>query len=152
MGKERPSELVSNRRALHDYEILETYEAGIILLGTEIKSLRNHGGHLQEGYVRIEGDEVWLVGASIAPYKYGNIQNHEEKRDRKLLMHRREIQKLKEWVQHKGQTLIPLALYLKEGRVKVRVGRARGKKQYDKRAALREKEEKRQADRMRRSR
>jgi SsrA-binding protein len=141
------SELVSNRRALHDYEILETFEAGIALLGTEIKSLRDHGGGLQDAYVLVSDGEVWLKGASIAPYRFGNIFNHEEKRDRKLLLHKREILKLKSLSAEKGLTLIPLSLYLKQGRVKVKIASARGKKAYDKRAALKEREHKRAIDR-----
>ncbi len=140
-------ELVSNRRAFHDYEILEKYEAGIVLVGTEIKSLRDNGGNLAEGYVKIIGGEIWLIGASIAPYRYGNVHNHEERRDRKLLMHKREIENLKESVQQKGLTLVPLALYLKEGRVKIQIGRARGKKHHDKRQAIVEREKKREMDR-----
>lgn len=122
------NELVRNRRAFHDYEIIETYEAGIALLGTEIKSLRAHGGNLAEAYVKVIQEELWLIGASIAPYRFGNIHNHEERRDRKLLMHKREIARLKEIVQQKGLTLIPLALYLKNGRVKISIGYGRGKK------------------------
>jgi SsrA-binding protein len=104
------NELTTNRRAFHDYEILESYEAGMVLTGTEIKSLRNHGGSLQEAYVKVIGGEIWLINASIAPYKHGTIYNHEERRDRKLLMQRREILKLKSWTQEKGLTLVPLAL------------------------------------------
>lgn len=140
-------ELVQNRRAFHDYEILEKYEAGIVLLGTEIKSLRSHGGNLAEAYVRVIDNELWLIGASIAPYRFGSIHNHEERRDRKLLMHKREIQRLKEIVQQKGLTLIPLALYLKNGRVKIAIGYGRGKKKEDKRHALIEREKKREMDR-----
>ncbi|MCH9626408.1 MAG: SsrA-binding protein [Chlamydiales bacterium] len=140
-------ELVSNRRAFHDYEILETYEAGIVLLGTEIKSLRDNGGNLVEGYVKIIKSEIWLVGASIAPYRYGNVHNHDERRDRKLLMHKKEIEKLKATVQQKGLTLVPLSLYLKNGRVKIQIGRARGKKHHDKRHAIAEREKKREMDR-----
>lgn len=138
------SELVSNRRATHDYEILETFEAGIVLQGTEIKSIRNHGATLQESYVRVIKNEVWLIGCNIAPYRFGNIHNHEERRDRKLLMHHREIKKLKIATSEKGLTLIPLALYLKNGRVKIRVGLAKGKKSVDKRHDLKEKDVKRQ--------
>lgn len=141
------SELVSNRRAYHDYEILETYEAGVMLMGTEVKSLRDHGGSLQEAYVRIIGNELFLVGASIAPYKFGVAFGHEEKRSRKLLMHKREIARLKGWVKEKGQTLVPLALYLKQGRIKLRLGRAKGKKKFDKRQVLKAKTEKRRIDR-----
>ncbi len=146
--KKKESELVSNRRALHDYEILETYEAGIVLLGTEIKSLRNHGGSLQEAYVLIsdKGDAI-LKNASIAPYKFGSLFNHEERRERKLLLHKREIAKLKSLSMEKGLTLIPLSMYLKEGFVKVKLAVAKGKRNYDKRAALKEREHKRDIDR-----
>lgn len=136
-------ELVSNRRARHDYEILETFEAGIALKGTEIKSLRDHGGSLQEAYVRVLQQEVWLVGCNIAPYRFGNIHNHEERRDRKLLLHKREIEKLKRATQEKGLTIVPLALYLKSGRVKISIGLARGKKSIDKRHSIKERDEKR---------
>jgi len=147
MAKKPESELVSNRRALHDYEVLDTFEAGIILLGTEVKSLRTHGGSLQDAYVLVSGDNVILKSASIAPYRFGNLFNHEEKRDRRLLLHKREIAKLKTLSQEKGLTLIPLAMYLKGGFVKVKIATARGKKSYDKRAALKEKEHKRSIDR-----
>lgn len=140
----KPSQdLVSNRRATHDYEILETFEAGLVLQGTEIKSIRAHGATLQEAYVKALKGEIWLIGASIAPYRFGNVHNHEEKRDRKLLLHKREIQRLKTAVQEKGLTLIPLALYLKEGRVKIRIAIAKGKKTFDKRADIKERDEKR---------
>ena len=124
---EKPSELASNRRASHDYEILETLESGIVLLGTEIKSIRDHGASLQESYVKVIRNEVWLVGAHIAHYKFGNTQNHEERRDRKLLLHKREIQQLKTATQEKGLTIIPLSLYLKKGKVKLRIGLCKGK-------------------------
>lgn len=140
------TDLVSNRRASHDFEILETFEAGIVLLGTEIKSLRDNGGSLQEAYVKVISQEIWLVGASIAPYRYGNIYNHEERRERKLLMHKREISRLKASVQEKGLTLIPLGLYLKNGRVKVKIAIAKGKKNVDKRASIKERDEKRYMD------
>ena len=139
---ERSADLVSNRRASHDYEILETFEAGIALLGTEIKVVREHGATLQEAHVRVMEGEVWLIGCNIAPYKYGNIHNHEEKRHRKLLMHKREIRKLKVATQEKGLTIIPLSLYLKNGRVKVKIAIAKGKKTTDKRADLKEKDQK----------
>lgn len=139
----KSSELVANRKATHHYELLETFEAGIALQGTEIKSLRNHGGSLQESYIKVIDNELWLVGCSIAPYRFGNIHNHEERRDRKLLMHKREIERLRNAVQEKGLTLIPLAFYLKEGRVKVRLAIAKGKKSFDKREAIKERDEKR---------
>ena len=138
------SDLVSNRRAGHDFEILDTFEAGIMLLGSEIKSLRNHGGSLQDAYVDPRGDALWLINASIAPYGFSNIFNHEEKRPRKLLMHKREIAKLRKTVAEKGLALIPLAIYLnKKGIAKVKIATAKGKKAYDKRAALKEREHKR---------
>lgn len=145
--KNNESELVSNRRAFHDYEVLETFEAGIILLGTEIKSLRNHGGSLQDSYILVSDTKVILKGASISPYRFGNIHNHEEKRDRQLLLHKREILKLKTLSQEKGLTLIPIAMYLKNGLVKVKIASAKGKKNYDKRAALKEREHKKMIDR-----
>ncbi|MCK4935060.1 MAG: SsrA-binding protein SmpB [Simkaniaceae bacterium] len=147
MVKKNPGELVSNRRAFHDYEILETLEAGIALQGTEIKSLRDHGGALQEAYVVIKSHEAFLIGSSIAPYKFGNIHNHEEKRSRKLLLHKKEIDKLQKQSEQKGLTLIPLALYLKKGFVKVKIGIARGKKSHDKRSTIKERESKRDIER-----
>lgn len=140
---EKPSELVRNRRATHDYEILETFEAGIVLQGTEIKSIRNHGATLQEAYIKVLKSELWLIGCQIAPYRFGNIHNHEEKRDRKLLMHKREITRFKVATQEKGLSIVPLALYLKNGRVKVRLALAKGKKTFDKREAIKERDEKR---------
>lgn len=148
MSKKRSdSELVSNRKAFHDYEILETFEAGIKLVGTEVKSLRNHGGSLQDAYIIVIDGDVWLKNASIAPYTHGGVFNHEERRDRKLLLHKREILTLKSTFQERGIALIPLALYLKKGIVKVKIASARGKKDYDKRAALKTKEHKKAIDR-----
>lgn len=141
------NELVSNRKAGHDYEILETYEAGIILLGTEIKSLRNHGGSLQDSYVDVRGHDFLLMNCSIAPYSFGNLFNHEEKRPRKLLMHKRELEKLRSTVIQKGLTLIPLSIYLKKGIAKVKIAIAKGKKSYDKRSSLKEREHRRSMER-----
>ena len=145
---EKSNDLVSNRRATFNYEILETLEAGISLEGTEIKSLRNNGGALQDSYVKIIDSEAWLVGCSIAPYKFGNIYNHQERRDRKLLLHKREIEKIDLSLSQKGLAVIPLGLYLKNGRVKVRLGIAKGKKSHDKRLAIQERDEKRNISRM----
>lgn len=151
--KNSDAELVSNRRALHDYEVLDTYEAGIILTGTEIKSLRGHGGSLQDAYVLVsEAGDVILKNASIAPYRFGTTFGHAERRERKLLLHKREIAKLKSLSEEKGLTLIPLSMYLKNGYVKVKVAVARGKRSYDKRAALKEKEHKKAIDRALRER
>ncbi len=148
MSKSAPhSELVSNRKAGHDYEILETFEAGIILLGSEIKSLRNHGGSLQDAWVDVRGPRITLVNSSIAPYSHGGVFNHEEKRPRQLLLHKREIETLRRLVQEKGLAIIPLSIYLKKGIAKIRIATAKGKKAYDKRAALKEKEDKRSVQR-----
>lgn len=141
--KHSSEDLVSNRRATYDYEILETFEAGIVLQGTEIKSIRHHGASLQEAYIKVLSRELWLVGCTITGYQFGNIHNHEEKRERKLLMHKREIERLRKATQEKGLTLIPLALYLKKGIVKVRLAIAKGKKNIDKRADLKEKDDRR---------
>jgi SsrA-binding protein len=140
-------DLVSNRKAHHNYEILETLESGIVLLGTEIKSLRDHGGNLQEAYVVFHRGEAYLKNSSISPYKFGNIYNHEERRERKLLLHKRELLRLKSIIDEKGLTIIPLGMYLKHGLVKVRLGVAKGKKAYDKRAALKARQDKREMDR-----
>ncbi|MEN9343289.1 MAG: SsrA-binding protein [Chlamydiota bacterium] len=142
--KSKDAELVSNRKAFHDYTVVDTYEAGIVLVGTEVKSLRQHGGSLQDAYVLVSDDlKVVLKNAHIAVYAFGNLFNHEEKRDRELLLHKREILKLKSAAAEKGLTLIPLAMYLKNGFVKVKVGVCKGKKSYDKRAALKERDIKR---------
>ncbi len=147
MTSKGKKELVRNRTARHSYEILETFEAGLVLLGTEVKSLRENGGNLQESYVKVKGDELWLVGAHIAPYRHGNLQNHEERRDRKLLLHRREITQLKAAVQEKGLALIPLSLYLTQGRIKLLLGKGKGLKAYDKREKLKLRDQKRAVDR-----
>ena len=146
--KSSDSELVSNRKAFHNYEVLDTYEAGIMLTGTEIKSLRDSGGSLQDAFifVALNGDVI-LKNASIAPYRFGTLYNHEERRERKLLLHKREIAKLKTVSQEKGLTLIPLSIFLKKGIAKVKVAIARGKNTYDKRASLKEKEHKRDMNR-----
>jgi len=147
VAKKNANELVSNRRAFHDYEILDTYEAGIVLQGTEIKSLRNHGGGLSESYVTVKKNELWLIGSFIAHYSHGNIHNHVERRDRKLLMHKQEIYRLKKQIQEKGLTIVALSMYLKKGRVKIKIGCAKGKKGYDKREHLKEKSQKKEIDR-----
>lgn len=136
-------DLVSNRKAGFNYEILETFEAGIVLKGTEIKSLRDNGGNLQDSWITIRNSEAWLIGCSIAPYRFGNIYNHEERRERKLLLHKRELVELHSAQQEKGYTLIPLSLYLKNGRVKVKIAIGKGKKTFDKRQAIQDREEKR---------
>lgn len=143
-SKDKSPELVRNRKASYDYEILETFEAGIALLGSEIKSLRDHGGALQDSYVDVRQKDISLINASIAPYSHSGVFNHHEKRPRKLLLHKREIQKLRRSTQEKGLSVIPLSIYLsKKGYAKVKIAIARGRKTYDKRAALKEKEHKR---------
>lgn len=147
MSKAKEGELSSNRRAFHDYEILETLEAGIVLQGTEVKSLKDHGGNLQDSYILVSQGKVILKNASIATYRFGNLHNHEEKQERLLLLHKREIEHLKSTSQIQGLTLIPLAFYLKKGRIKVKIAIAKGKRLHDKRAHLKEKEHQRQIDR-----
>ncbi len=129
-----------NRKAYHDYAIQERYEAGIVLLGSEIKSIREGRVSLREAFVIIRGGEAWLVNAHIAPYGLAGYAQHEARRERKLLLHRRQIHELSQGVQAKGFTIVPLRLYLRDNRAKVEIALARGKKQYDKRAALAERE------------
>lgn len=135
--------LVSNRRARREYFIEDKYEGGLVLTGSEIKSLRAGRANLQDSYVTIRDGEAWLVNSHIAPYKQASDQNHEPKRDRKLLLHRREIDRLAGKVHAKGYTIIPLRLYLRDNRAKAEIALAKGKKLYDKRADL----AKRQAER-----
>lgn len=141
-------ELVSNRKAFHNYEILDTFEAGVILLGTEIKSLRANQGSLSEAYILVSDGEAILKNSSIPPYKFGSVYNHEEKRSRKLLLHKMELKKLKIASNEKGLTIIPLSLYLKDGLAKIKIAIARGKHEYDKRQALKEKSAKRSIERI----
>jgi SsrA-binding protein len=125
--------ITMNRKARHDYEILETMEAGMVLKGTEVKSLRFGKVNLKDSYAAIQNGELILIGMHISPYEYGNINNHDPERERKLLMHQREIRRLFGKVQIQGMTLVPLKLYFKRGRVKVELGLARGKQQHDRR-------------------
>lgn len=137
------NELCSNKKAYFNYEIIDTFEAGIKLLGTEVKSLRDHGGNLLDSYILLQdGYRVILKNASIAPYKMGNVHNHEEKRERLLLLHKKEIRQLKSKVTEKGFSLVPLAMYFKDGKIKLKFGLARGKKLHDKRQSEKEKEHK----------
>ncbi len=147
MAKAKNNDLVSNRKAFHNYEVLDTLEAGIVLQGTEIKSLRDHGGNLQDAFIIIDNNEAFLKNASIAPYKFGNTFNHTEKRTRKLLLHKKEISKFKKALEQKGLTIIPLSMYLKKGYVKVKIATARGKKKYDKREAVKKREQSRSIER-----
>ncbi|HEV8191905.1 MAG TPA: SsrA-binding protein SmpB [Ktedonobacterales bacterium] len=133
---EQSAPVTVNRQAYHDYFIDETYEAGIALTGTEVKSIRAGRVNLRGAFARIKDDEVWLEGAHIAEYEQGTYMNHIPTRPRKLLLHRREIDRLLTSVQAKGLTLVPLKLYFKNNRAKVELGLARGKKLYDKRQAI----------------
>lgn len=137
-------EIISNRKAFHHYEVLETLDAGIVLTGTEIKSLRDHGGNLGDAYVTISKGEAWLLQSSIAPYRFGNINNHEERRKRKLLLHKYEIHKLDARISQKGLTVVPLSFFFSKGFVKVRIGCCRGKKAHDKRQSIIEREKNRE--------
>lgn len=137
-----------NRKARFNYEILEKYEAGLALTGSEVKSLRAGQGNLSDSYATASKNEIWLVGAHIAKYPAANLFNHEEKRDRKLLLHRREIDKLVGKIREKGLTLVPLALYFKEGKVKVSLGLGRGKKAHDKRETKKRRESEREMRRI----
>ena len=139
--------VAKNRKARHEYFLLDTLEAGIVLQGSEIKSIRAGQVSIQEAYVRVDGEEAWLVDAHIAPYKQASIFGHEPRRDRKLLLHKREIGKLFDEVRKKGLTIIPTMIYLKAGRAKVEIALARGKRQYDKRQALAERDAKRTIER-----
>jgi len=136
-----------NRKAGHDYHILRTLEAGLSLLGTEIKSMREGRASIREAYVRPDGGEMWLVGAHVAHYAPAGSTNHEPTRRRRLLLHKREIAELARAVEAEGVTLVPLRLYLRDGRAKLEIALARGKKRYDKRAAVAKREAERQIQR-----
>jgi SsrA-binding protein len=143
-------DLVRNRKAFHDYQVMETWEAGIQLLGSEVKSLRASRGSLQDAYVDTEGGELWLKQANITPYDHGGYVNHEALRPRKLLLHAEEIHKIVSKVERKGYTVIPIAIYLNvRGFIKVKIALAEGRKLGDKREALKEREAKREMDRVR---
>ena len=136
-----------NRRASHDYHLLELFEAGLVLTGTEIKSVRDNKVSLQRSYVQPRGDELWLMEANIAPYEHGNRENHEPTRPRKLLLHRREINNILDALQTKGMTMVPTKVYLKDGWAKIEVALAKGKKLYDKRADIAKRDAERQVER-----
>ena len=132
--------ITTNRKARHDYHIVQTFEAGIMLVGTEVKALRQNKASLTDSYAKIVNNEVWLLNANINVYDHGNINNHEPLRTRKLLLNSREIRKLKSYTEQKGYTLIALRLYFKNGKVKVELGVAKGKKEYDKRETIAKKD------------
>jgi SsrA-binding protein len=144
--------VVSNRKARHDYFILDSLEAGLVLRGTEVKSLRAGNANLQDSYAQIKNGEVWLLGMHISPYERGSYMNHDPRRIRKLLLGKREIRKLLSRVQEKGLNLIPLGIYFKGPYAKVELGIAQGKKSYDKREAIKQRDAKRDiAQRLKRS-
>lgn len=139
--------VATNRKAYHDYFIEETFEAGISLLGTEVKSLRGGRANLKDSYVIIKDGEAFLLNCHISPYSHGNIQNHDPLRTRKLLLHKKEISKLWGNISQKGLTIIPLKIYFKKGKAKVEIGLAKGKRQYEKRESIKEKEANREIER-----
>jgi SsrA-binding protein len=132
--------VTTNRRAFHEYFVVETVETGIVLSGTEIKSIREGKISISEAYARIADGELWLIGSRISPYSHGSYTNHDPDRPRKLLAHRAEIEELRESVERRGMTIVPLRVVLKQGKAKVELGVARGKKLYDKRASEAERE------------
>ena len=138
--------IASNRKAFHDYFVLQKMEAGIALTGTEVKSLREAKVNLKDSYVDVNRGEAWLVGAHISPYTHGNRENHDPERKRKLLLHRREIDKLQGQIVEKGLTIVPLRLYFKSGRVKAEIAVVRGKKLFDKRESEKRRELDREAE------
>ena len=148
MAKETGRKMIAqNKKARHDYHILDTYEAGLVLTGTEVKSLRLGRASLVDGFAQLDGGEAWLHNVHIPEYTQGTWTNHTARRKRKLLLHREEIDKLDRKTQETGHTVVPLALYFKDGRAKVEIALAKGKKEYDKRQTLREKQDRRETDR-----
>jgi SsrA-binding protein len=148
-GDEKPRKVISdNRRARHEYEILETFEAGIELSGTEVKSLRQGKANLQDSFARVEENELWLYNCHISPYDHGNRFNHDPIRKRRLLMHHKQILKIKSRMQEKGLTLIPLKLFFKGNWAKLDLALSRGKQLYDKRDSIKQRDSQRQLDRL----
>ena len=146
MAKESMKLVANNKKAYHDYFVDEKYEAGLVLHGTEVKSLRMGKCSIKEAFIRIENGEVWVYGMHISPYEMGNIFNKDPLRPKKLLMHRAEINKLLGKIKEKGFTLVPLQVYFKEGRAKIEIGLCRGKKLYDKRQDIAKKDQRREAE------
>ncbi len=141
-------EITVNRKAFHEFEIFERFEVGIILMGTEVKSIRSQGASLQEAYVSCDGGTLTLIASSVPPYTHGNIYNHEEKRKRILLASKREIHKIQQAITEKGMTCIPLKLFIKNSLIKLEIGIARGKKLYDKREDIKTRDDKREIARV----
>ncbi|MEU6894307.1 SsrA-binding protein SmpB [Streptomyces sp. NPDC046557] len=148
MAKEKGRKLIAqNKKARHDYTIIDTYECGLVLTGTEVKSLRQGRASLVDGFVSVEGNEAWLYNVHVPEYSQGTWTNHSARRKRKLLMHREEIDKLERKADESGHTIVPLTLYFKDGRAKIEIALAKGKKEYDKRQTLREKQDTRETNR-----
>ncbi|CAM5627041.1 SsrA-binding protein SmpB [Streptomyces avidinii] len=148
MAKEKGRKLIAqNKKARHDYAIIDTYECGLVLTGTEVKSMRQGRASLVDGFVSVEGGEAWLYNVHVPEYSQGTWTNHSARRKRKLLMHREEIDKLERKADESGHTIVPLSLYFKDGRAKVEIALAKGKKEYDKRQTLREKQDTRETNR-----
>jgi SsrA-binding protein len=145
-------QIAENRKARHDFQLGDRYEAGLVLTGTEVKSLREGGATLQQAYADLRGDEIWLVGAHIAEYGQGNVNNHEPDRERKLLLHKKEIESISGKVRERGFTLVPTRMYFKNGRAKVEIALARGKDTHDKRRDLAKRDADRQIERALKSR
>ena len=147
MPKEHGRKMIAqNRKARHDYHVEDTWEAGLVLMGTEVKSLRQGRATLADGFAEVDDHEVWLHGVHIPEYTQGTWTNHSARRRRKLLLHKSEIAKIERKIGDKGYTLVPLALYFKDGRAKVEIGLARGKKSYDKRHAIAERQANREKE------
>ncbi len=143
-----PKPVAQNRKARHDYDIIDTYECGLQLVGSEVKALRDSKVQLRDSYARVEGGELWLHGVHIAPYAYATGRDaHDPDRRRKLLVHRREIEELRVRTEQEGLTLVPLSIYFRDGRAKVEIGLARGRKHYDKRAAIAKRDYEREVER-----
>ena len=147
MSNKANTPTIQNRKAYHDYQVDETYEAGIVLQGTEVKSLRDGKANFTDSFAFIQNGEVWLREFHISPYKFGSFSNHDPRRQRKLLLSKKEIRELDKFIQQKNYTLIPLKLYFKHGYAKVLIGVARGKKKFDKRESIKEKDTKRDMQR-----
>jgi SsrA-binding protein len=140
--------IAENRKAFHDYHIVDTYEAGVALLGTEVKSIREGNVNLRDSFARVEGGEVWIYNVHISPYSHRGYSDHEPTRRRKLLLHRQEIRKLIGKTVERGMTLVPTRMYFKDGRVKVAISLARGKKAHDKRETIKQRDWKREQQRL----
>ncbi len=147
MSENKNSPTIQNRKAFHDYHIEKKYEAGIVLQGTEVKSLRAGKANFTDAFAYIDKDEVWLREFHISPYKFGSYSNHDPLRRRKLLLNKKEIRELDKYIQQKGYTIVPLKLYFKHGFAKVQIGVARGKRKYDKRESIKEKDTMREMQR-----